>query len=96
MKREVIVAKHAGFCFGVGRAADAVEREIASHVPGTRIFTLGKLIHNDTYVSRLAAQGVGVIGEQDIERLCTGATADAPVKVFVRAHGMTKETEALL
>ena len=96
MKREVIVAKHAGFCFGVGRAADAVEREIVHHAPGTRIFTLGKLIHNDTYVARLAAQGVGVIGEQDIEDLCSQATADAPVKVFVRAHGMTKETEALL
>ena len=96
MKREVTVAKHAGFCFGVGRAADAVEREIAEHAPGTRIFTLGRLIHNDTYVSRLEAQGVKAIANADIERLCAEATAEAPVKIFVRAHGMTKQTEQLL
>ena len=96
MSREVVVAKHAGFCFGVGRAADAVEKEIASHAPGTRIFTLGRLIHNDTYVSRLAAQGVGIAHESEIERLCDEACREAPVKVFVRAHGMTRETEEML
>ena len=96
MSREVVVAKHAGFCFGVGRAADAVEKEIASHAPGTRIFTLGRLIHNDTYVARLAAQGVGIAHESEIERLCDEACREAPVKVFVRAHGMTKETEEML
>ena len=96
MSREVLVAKHAGFCFGVGRAAEAVEREIASHAPGTRIFTLGRLIHNDTYVARLAEQGVGIAHEEDLEQLCARACMAAPVKVFVRAHGMTKETQALL
>ena len=96
MKREVIVAKHAGFCFGVGKAAEAVEREIAEHAPGTRIFTLGMLIHNETYVSRLAAQGVGIASEEDLARLCDEACKSAPVKVFVRAHGMTAQTEALL
>ncbi len=96
MSREVVVAKHAGFCFGVGRAADAVEKEIASHAPGTRIFTLGRLIHNDTYVARLAAQGVGIAHESEIERLCDEACREAPVKVFVRAHGMTRETEEML
>ncbi|MBR2446769.1 MAG: 4-hydroxy-3-methylbut-2-enyl diphosphate reductase [Clostridia bacterium] len=96
MKREVIVAKHAGFCFGVGRAAEAVEKEIAGHAPGTRIYTLGKLIHNETYVSRLAAQGVGIASEADLDRLCAQACESAPVKVFVRAHGMTKQTEQQL
>ena len=96
MKREVIVAKHAGFCFGVGRAADAVEQEIANHAPGARTFTLGKLIHNDTYVSRLQAQGVGIAGEKDLDRLCAEACESAPVKVFVRAHGMTRQTEEKL
>ncbi len=94
--REVIVAKNAGFCFGVARATAAVEKEMRDHAPGERIFTLGRLIHNDTYNYRLAAGGVTVIGEGDIERLAAEATPDAPVKVFVRAHGMTAETEALL
>ena len=96
MNREVIVAKHAGFCFGVGKAAESVEREIAEHAPGTRIFTLGRLIHNDTYIARLAAQGVGIAKESDLVQLCKEACEQAPVKVFVRAHGMTKETEAML
>ncbi len=92
----VIVAKNAGFCFGVARATAAVEREMRERASGERIFTLGRLIHNETYNQRLAAGGVTVIGERDIERLCAEATPDAPVKVFVRAHGMTRETEAIL
>ncbi len=93
---EVIVAENAGFCFGVARATAAVEKEMREHAPGERIFTLGKLIHNEIYNQRLADGGVTVIGESDIERLAAEATPDAPVKVFVRAHGMTAETEALL
>ncbi len=93
---EVIVAKNAGFCFGVARATAAVEAEMRDRVPGERIFTLGRLIHNETYNQRLAAGGVHVISESDIERLAAEAKPGAPVKVFVRAHGMTAATEALL
>ncbi len=93
---EVIVAQNAGFCFGVAHATAEVEKEMRAHAPGERIFTLGKLIHNEIYNQRLADGGVHVIGENDIQRLSDEATLDAPVKVFVRAHGMTAETEALL
>ncbi len=97
----VVIAKNAGFCFGVARATAAVEAEIKARddgerTPGERIFTLGRLIHNETYNQRLAAHGVTVIGAEDIEPLAAQATLDAPVKVFVRAHGMTAETEAAL
>ena len=92
----VIVAKNAGFCFGVARATKAVEAEMADHPAGERIFTLGRLIHNEIYNQRLAAGGVTVISTEDLERLAAEATPDAPVKVFVRAHGMTAETESLL
>ena len=93
---EIIVAKNAGFCFGVARATQAVEKEMASHPAGERIFTLGRLIHNETYTARLAAGGVSVIGVADLERLSAEASLTSPVKIFVRAHGMTAETEALL
>lgn len=93
---QVTVAHNAGFCFGVARATAAVESELAAHPPGERIFTLGRLIHNETYTERLRRGGVEVIGTEDIPRLCAEATAAAPVKVFVRAHGMTAGTEALL
>lgn len=93
---EVTVAHNAGFCFGVARATAAVEQEMRTHPPGERIFTLGRLIHNETYTERLRAGGVAIIGVEDIPRLCAEATPEAPVKVFVRAHGMTAETEAEL
>ena len=96
MSREVIIAQGAGFCFGVARATAAVEREIAAHAPGERIFTLGRLIHNEIYTRRLQEGGVEVIGTEDIPRLCGEAREDAPVRVFIRAHGMTAGTEALL
>lgn len=92
----VTVAQNAGFCFGVARATEAVEREMRERVPGERIFTLGRLIHNEIYNRRLAEGGVTVVAAGDIERLVAEATPAAPVKVFVRAHGMTVETEALL
>ena len=41
---KVITARSAGFCFGVRRAVEAVERELAR---GERICTLGKLMHNE-------------------------------------------------
>ena len=92
----VTVAKNAGFCFGVARATKAVEHEMANHPAGERIFTLGRLIHNEIYNQRLAAGGVTVISAEDLPRLAAEATPEAPVKVFVRAHGMTEETERLL
>ena len=92
----ITVAKNAGFCFGVARATKAVEDEMASRMEGERIFTLGRLIHNEDYNRRLQAGGVTVIGVEDLGRLSSEATPDSPVKVFVRAHGMTAETEALL
>ncbi len=94
--KKVIVAENAGFCFGVARATAAVEKEIAARVPGERIYTLGRLIHNDTYNRRLEAEGVRVASTEELEALAASATEASPVKVFVRAHGMTKATEALL
>ena len=96
MSRDVIVAKNAGFCFGVARATAAVEKAMATAVAGERIFTLGRLIHNDIYNERLRRGGVEVIGEDDIEALAATASEKSPVSVFVRAHGMTAATEAKL
>lgn len=95
-KIEIKVAEDAGFCFGVGRAAEMVEREIETAPSSQRIFTLGRLIHNNTYNSRLKAKGVEVISADDIESLAKEACENSPVKIFVRAHGMTAETEQLL
>ena len=93
---EITIAKHAGFCFGVKRATDRLERAIAEKRAGERIYTLGALIHNDIYNRMLAAEGVRVIAIDEVEDLAKAASEDAPVTVFVRAHGIPREDEALL
>ena len=95
IKRTVTVAENAGFCFGVKRATELIEKKIAEN-DGSHIYTVGKLIHNDTYNSRLEAAGVRTVGEDDIGTLAAGACEDNRVTLFVRAHGMTRQTDALL
>lgn len=93
----VRVAESAGFCFGVRRATERVEGALAELRPGDRLLTLGKLIHNDDYIASLAARGVEVISEANIPAAAaesdqrTGTTT-----VFIRAHGVTVETEQQL
>lgn len=53
-KTEIIVAKTAGFCFGVSRAVSMCDELLDS---GRAIATLGPIIHNDVVVARLAARG---------------------------------------
>ncbi len=95
-KIQITVAKNAGFCFGVARAARLIEEAVANKTVGERIFTLGKLIHNDTYNSKLEKSGVGVISVDDIPRLIYEARADSSVKVFIRAHGIEKNVKKML
>ena len=96
MKRhEITLAKHAGFCFGVKRATDMIAEKMASG-DGDRIYTLGKLIHNDTYNAQLSAAGVSVTSVDELEGLAESTVNGAPVTVFVRAHGVTKQTSELL
>lgn len=94
--RIVTVAQNAGFCFGVGKACAAVEHETEVADKNERIYTLGRLIHNNVYINRLEKKGVSAIESDDIERIAKAAAEDSPVKIFVRAHGMTAQTEKLL
>ena len=81
----VTVASHAGFCFGVRRATEAVERAIRDG--GSRIFTLGRLIHNDGYCTSLAARGVTEIAAEVLPDVLHMAETGERVTVVVRAHG---------
>ena len=92
MSRTVTVAKNAGFCFGVKRAADNIERAIKEN-SGARIYTLGHLIHNPTYNERLKALGVTAVGNDDIREIAELACKERPVKLFLRAHGVPLSIE---
>lgn len=78
---EVIVAKSAGFCFGVKRAVDMVYEEAEK---SEKVFTLGPIIHNDIVVEDLKKKGVHVIESPD--ELKDGEDAT----VIIRSHGVTR------
>lgn len=93
----VTVANNAGFCFGVSRATECVEDLLASRKDGTRIYTLGPLIHNRLYTEQLESRGVRVITTEEAEKAASNAAKDGVPCVFViRAHGIPKEEEAAL
>lgn len=61
--REIIVARSAGFCWGVQRAFTKV-LDIAKNQPERHpIYTYGPLIHNPQAVDMLKQQGIGVLDE---------------------------------
>ncbi|MCI9510295.1 MAG: bifunctional 4-hydroxy-3-methylbut-2-enyl diphosphate reductase/30S ribosomal protein S1 [Angelakisella sp.] len=73
-------AKTAGFCFGVRRAVELVEREAERSNGEFPVCTLGPIIHNETVIRRLGEKGVSVIQ----------APGEAPqnATVIIRAHGV--------
>ena len=51
---EINVGKYAGFCFGVERAVNTVTELLKNSEKTTHIYTLGKLIHNPTFIKKLS------------------------------------------
>ena len=81
----VTVADPAGFCFGVRRAVETVERVARE---GGSVVTLGPIVHNRHVVEHFQAMGVREIG--DVAAIPDGAT------VIIRAHGVGRKVyEAL-
>jgi 4-hydroxy-3-methylbut-2-enyl diphosphate reductase len=81
---EVILAEHAGFCFGVTRAVDVVYEQIEKS-SGKQIYTYGPIIHNETVVSDLEKKGVKVIEScEELKNISDGI-------LIIRSHGIRKE-----
>lgn len=75
---KVIVAKTAGFCWGVKRAMDAV-LEASTRSNNPRVQTLGPLIHNPQALALIENRGVSVV---------TGPEQVQSGTVVIRAHGI--------
>ena len=67
----VILAKSAGFCFGVKRAVDTVYERILEKEP---LYTFGPIIHNEEVVRDLEEKGVVVVN--DVDELAGKPTGD--------------------
>ncbi|MBR2593896.1 MAG: bifunctional 4-hydroxy-3-methylbut-2-enyl diphosphate reductase/30S ribosomal protein S1 [Firmicutes bacterium] len=76
---EIIVARSAGFCFGVKRALDFVYNSIGKD----DIYTLGPIIHNKIVTDDLEKKGVKVI--ENPEDVKSGT-------VIIRSHGVGPDT----
>jgi len=77
---EIILAKTMGFCFGVNRSIELVNKAIADGKKNIQI--LGPIVHNPQQIKELEAKGVRMVDE--IDELTPGT-------VFVRAHGVSPE-----
>ena len=75
----VRVAKSAGFCFGVSRAVELVEKAAQE---GRKVATLGPIIHNRHVVDKFEKMGVRVI--EAPEEALPGET------VIIRSHGISR------
>jgi len=73
--KEVVLAKSAGFCYGVRRAVELAEQLAQSQ----KIYLLGEITHNDHVISKLEA--LGAVTVHNMEEVPQGAT------VLIRAHG---------
>lgn len=78
----VVLAKTAGFCFGVKRAVDMVYNEIEKEA---KVYTFGPIIHNDEVVADLTKKGIGMIHTIEELKTITEGT------IIIRSHGVSKE-----
>ena len=81
----ITVAKSAGFCFGVSRAVETVEKAAATD---GRVVTLGPIIHNRHVVEKFDHMGVSVINSPE--------EALPDMTVVIRSHGVSRAVQEAL
>ena len=88
---EVIVAKSAGFCFGVRRAVQLVYEQLEKRgVNDVPVYTYGPIIHNEQVVAQLALRGVKIVeSEQELAALTEGI-------IVIRSHGIGRALQEQL
>ena len=62
MKKNIKLAKHAGFCYGVKRAVETTKK-LKSENEQKQIWVLGELIHNSHVINELSELGIKTVYE---------------------------------
>ena len=78
-KREVVLAKTAGFCYGVDKAVGIVYRLLNE---GKKVVTLGPIINNPQLVEDLQEKGVRVVSRPE--------EAPEGYIIVIRSHGVAR------
>lgn len=81
MKKNIKLAKHAGFCYGVKRAVETTKK-LKSENNDKEIFVLGELIHNSHVINELSNLGIHTV--ENLPENQTGVCV-------IRSHGAAPE-----
>lgn len=81
MTRKVVIAKFAGFCYGVKRAVETVKK-LKLENKEKNVFVLGELIHNSQVIKELEDLGIRTVNElpENESGICV-----------IRSHGASPE-----
>ncbi len=79
---KVKVAKTAGFCFGVKRAVELVEKQVEA---GKKVYTYGPIIHNEEVIEELSKKGVEIVSNAGEWNNVEKGT------LIIRSHGVSKK-----
>ncbi len=85
MSVEIILAPHAGFCFGVERAIELAEEAAKYTKEGKKVYTFGPLIHNPQEIGRLKNLGINVLESEE--------QLDGNTVLILRSHGIPPQKE---
>ncbi len=77
---EIIIGRESGFCFGVKRAVDGVEKEVSSR---GKLNCLGEIVHNEVVVKKLMDKGVVFVDNID--------EVKDNEYLAIRAHGVPED-----
>jgi len=81
LRKNIKLAKHAGFCYGVKRAVETTKK-IKLENSNKEIFVLGELIHNSHVISELSSLGIHTV--DNLPNNKTGICV-------IRSHGASPE-----
>ena len=79
--KELLLAKTAGFCFGVKRAIDSVSKALDEY---DELYSIGQIIHNERVVDDLSKKGLIVLNDDEALTLIKKS-------IIIRSHGIEKE-----
>lgn len=82
--KKIILARHAGFCFGVRRAIEIAEKELTQKKHN--VFCYGEIIHNAIAVKDLKSRGLKIV--KDLKEVPRGGY------LIIRSHGASPEVFA--
>ena len=83
----LVVAKNAGYCFGVKRAIEETKKLLSNK---KKVYVIGDLIHNEVVINELKKEGLVVLNDvSEIDSLHNE-------EVIIRSHGIEKKIKEKL